>query len=443
MNPKALREQAKKVHNQRIALAQKVEAEDRDFTEDEESLYNDLGAEHERLINRAKRLEELEGISNEYGTPQSQNQTRQTQPVGDNSIPATPRNAENDAMRGFRNQREFLTSVMDAHQTGRVDDRLRPLQVRNAAGSDEHNTLSDPYGGFLVPEGMLPGYMRTEPEPDPIMGRLTNVPMQTSVVSVNARVDKNHSTSVSGGLTVTRRVETQPGASSRMQFEQIRLEAHSLYGLSYASEELIADSPQTIAAIISQGFRDEFQSKLIEERLRGTGVGEFLGILNSPATISVAKENSQTADTITAANVIKMRKRAWRYNTAIWMANIDTYDQLATLNIAGTNSDVFLFNPARGIDVPDTLLGRPIVFTEYASTLGDHGDLILATWSEYLEGTYQPLQGAESIHVRFLENERAFRFTMRNAGAPWWRSPLTPKNGANTLSPFVTLAERA
>src|SRR5690606_8541714 len=97
MNPKALREQAKKVHNQRIALAQKVEAEDRDFTEDEESLYNDLGAEHERLINRAKRLEELEGISNEYGAPQSQNQPRQTQPVGDNSIPATPRNPENDA----------------------------------------------------------------------------------------------------------------------------------------------------------------------------------------------------------------------------------------------------------------------------------------------------------------------------------------------------------
>jgi len=83
------------------------------------------------------------------------------------------------------------------------------------------------------------------------------------------------------------------------------------------------------------------------------------------------------------------------------------------------------------------------VYTECASTAGEHGDFSRATGSEYLDGTYQPLQGAERIHVRFLENERAFRFTMRNAGAPWWRSPLTPKNGANTLSPFVTLAERA
>src|SRR5690606_5338437 len=127
MNPKALREQAKKVHNQRVALAQKVEAENRDFTEDEESLFNDLGAEHERLINRAKRLEELDGISSEFGQSQSQTATK---PLGNDAIPATPKNPQDEAMRGFRNQREFLMSVMDSHQTGRVDDRLRPLQVR-------------------------------------------------------------------------------------------------------------------------------------------------------------------------------------------------------------------------------------------------------------------------------------------------------------------------
>lgn len=441
MNPKALREQAKKIHNQRIALAKKVEAENRDFTDDENQLDADLKAEHDGLINRAKRLEELEGISNEFGGTPSPSGDRHRVPVGNDALPKVKE--DESGMRGFRNQREFLTCVMATYQTGRMDDRLKPLQVRNAAGSDEHSTQSDPYGGFLVPEAMLPGYLRTEPEPDPMMGRITNVPMGAPVVKVPARVDKNHSTSVSGGLTVTRRVETQAGTASRMQFEQIKLEAHSLYGLSYATEELISDSPQTIAAILSQGFRDEFTSKLVEERIRGTGTGEFLGVLNSPCLISVAKENSQTADTINATNVMKMRERCWRYDRAVWLANPDTYRQLAALNVAGTNSDVFIFGPARGEDVPDTLLGRPVHFTEYASTLGDHGDLILGVWSEYLEGTYQPLQGAESIHVRFLENERAFRFTMRNAGSPWWSSVLTPKNGANTLSPFVTLAERA
>jgi hypothetical protein len=56
---------------------------------------------------------------------------------------------------------------------------------------------------------------------------------------------------------------------------------------------------------------------------------------------------------------------------------------------------------------------------------------------------YQPLQSAESLHVRFEYNERTFRFTMRNDGRCWWRSAITPKKSSTTLSPFVTLAARA
>jgi len=67
----------------------------------------------------------------------------------------------------------------------------------------------------------------------------------------------------------------------------------------------------------------------------------------------------------------------------------------------------------------------------------------LANWSQYLEGTYENLQSAESIHVRFLNHETTFKFWLRNAGAPWWRTVLTPKKSASTLSPFVVLAARA
>jgi hypothetical protein len=66
----------------------------------------------------------------------------------------------------------------------------------------------------------------------------------------------------------------------------------------------------------------------------------------------------------------------------------------------------------------------------------------LCNWSEYLEGTYMPYETAESMHVRFLENETAFRVTMMNAGAHWWRSVLTPVNGS-TLSPVVYLQTRS
>lgn len=89
------------------------------------------------------------------------------------------------------------------------------------------------------------------------------------------------------------------------------------------------------------------------------------------------------------------------------------------------------------------MFGRPLVATEYAATLGDRGDLVLGDWSQYLEGTLQGPTDIDSAFVRFSSAERCFRFSMRNDGAPWWSGPLTPKNSATTISPFVVLAARA
>jgi len=143
--------------------------------------------------------------------------------------------------------------------------------------------------------------------------------------------------------------------------------------------------------------------------------------------------------------VINMRSRCWHYGSAIWLANHDTYPQMIQLHIESPNNAgiIMLYKQSMQEDRPDTLLGRPIFYTEYAKTVGDEGDLVLGTWSEYLESTVQPLESAESIHVRFLNNERTFKFTEMNAGQPWWKSPLTPKNSSNTMSPFVTLEPRA
>lgn len=352
---------------------------------------------------------------------------------------------EDDPNRGFSSERDFFLSVMNAKQNGKMADNLKSLRVK-AAGADEQGEYSDPYGGFLVPEGMYSGGMlKVSPESDPTQGRVRTVPMDAPRVPFISRVDKNHSTSVSGGLTVSRRAETGTASTSRMEMEKVTLNAASLFGVTHASEELIADSPTSLAALLADGYADEFASQMFNERINGTGVGEFLGVLNGPATIEVAKEGGQAADTLTALNIIKMRARMWGYGNAIWIANHDTYVQLAQAVIESANNAgiINVFQPSLVDDRPDMLLGRPIFFSEYAKTLGDKGDIMCVNWGEYLEGTLQPLQSAESMHVRFLEHERTFKFWTRNDAQPWWRSALTPKNGASTLSPFVTLAERA
>lgn len=359
------------------------------------------------------------------------------------TVPAVPIDRKEALRCGFRTPREFIYSVMDASMGKPMDQRLKSLRTINkAAGSDEQLVANDPYGGFTVPPAFQPEILKLDPEDDPMGAMTRKIPMATPVVKINARVDKNHSTSVSGGLTVTRRPETVAGSATRMEFEQVTLNAHNLFGVGIATEELLHDSPQSFAAIIASGFDDQFKYHIIGERISGTGVGEYEGILNSPALITIDAETGQDADTILFENVVKMRARCWNYSQAIWIANHDTLPQLMQMNQNVGLGGVPAWLPSARDDRPDILLGRPLVFSEYAKTLGDVGDLILGVWSEYLEGTLETLQNQESIHVRFLNHERVWKFWTRNAGAPWWRSALTPKNSTATLSPFVVLAAR-
>lgn len=367
---------------------------------------------------------------------------RKTKPTS--TVEVSEPNFVKDPKKGFKSVREYTAAVIAATVDRKVDERLVHLsasRIEAAAGGDEQSTFADPYGGFFIPTGLAPGVLQIDPEPDPMAGRTMMVPMDAPKVEFNARVDKNHTSSVSGGFTVTRRPEANDAQSSRGKFEQVKLSADSLFGLAYATEELLNDSPSSFAAIIQAGFQEQFTSHLIDERLNGNGVGMFEGIRNSGAMITVAKETAQPAGTIVVENLYKMRARCWRYANAVWLVNHDCLPQLFALNTGVTDAPRLM--QTLGTDVPDLLLGRPLIFTEYAESIGSAGDIVLANWSQYLEGVYQPMQSAESVHVRFIPHERVFKFWIRNAGASWWKTALTPKKGANTLSPFVQLGARA
>jgi len=391
-------------------------------------------------------------------------------------VTVTSRGATDPAC-GFQSHRDFLMAVVDAadvtERAAVSDERLRPLAVvedekkgrgalafalpsafgpprpRAAVGSDEQGAYSDTYGGFSVVSTRLAPRPLIGFEGDPTAGRVEDIPMMSPSVEMEAATDKNHTTSVSAGLTISRRPETGTMSSSRAAMEMITLKAAGSYGLSFVSEELLADSPISWIARISNGFNQQWAAFTLNERLRGLGGSQRLGVLTALAagglgpTLSIAKETGQAADTLVYLNVIKMRARCWGYSNAIWIANHDCYPQLAVLAIPVGVGGQLVYQQSLVGDRPDMLLGRPIFYSEYASTIGDQGDLLLGNWSQYLDGVYQPIQFAESIHVRFLTNERALRFTRRDCGAPSWRVPLMPNKSTSTLSPFVTLDARA
>ena len=113
------------------------------------------------------------------------------------------------------------------------------------------------------------------------------------------------------------------------------------------------------------------------------------------------------------------------------------------MQVVGTGG-VPVYMPANGLSASpyNMLLNRPVIEVEYADTLGQEGDLSLVDFSQYVLADKGGVQAASSMHVAFLTDEMVFRITYRVDGEPIWHAPLTPYKGSNTLSPFITLAQR-
>ena len=230
-------------------------------------------------------------------------------------------------------------------------------------------------------------------------------------------------------------------SASKMEQEASRLWLHKLYVFALATEELLADA-QRLTNRLGPKTGQAMAWKLGEKIVRGTGVNEPQGWThaNGPL-ITVAKESGQAADTIVTANVLKMYARQLDIANAIWYINKNIIPQLAVMTIG--NQPIYV--PPSGLkDAPfGSLLGRPIRYSDHAETLGNKTDIMFVS----PKGYYSPRrtggpQEAQSMHLYFDYDVRAFRTTWRIGGSPFLTQPLTPAYG-DTQSHFVTLAERA
>ena len=249
-----------------------------------------------------------------------------------------------------------------------------------------------------------------------------------------------------GGIRAYWGAESGTKSASRPAFRQISLELQKLYGLCYATDELLEDAT-ALESYIMRWFPLEFGFKLDDSVVNGDGAGKPLGILESPCLVSVAKETGQAAATVVTENIVKMWARLWAPSraNAVWLINQDIEPQLHTMSLAVGTGGIPVYMPPNGLSERPygVLYSRPVLPIEQCQTLGTVGDIILADMSQYLLIEKGGIKTASSIHVQFTTDETAFRFVYRVNGQPIWNSALTPFKGSNTQSPFVVLATRA
>ena len=250
----------------------------------------------------------------------------------------------------------------------------------------------------------------------------------------------------SGGLMFYWNAENSAVTASAATFREMELKLKKANVAIYVTDEQLQDT-SAIESYINRKLPQELRYGVENSIINGEGVGKPLGVLNTGALVSVAKEAGQLAATIVSENISKMWSRRWVGGGSdyIWLYNQDIEPQLDNLNIAVGTAGSLVYMPPGGLSGAPygTIKGRPAIAVEYAKTLGTVGDIMLVDLSQYQMIDKGGIQAAESIYVRFLEGEKVFKFTYRVDGQPMWSTALTPANGSNTTSPFVALATRA
>lgn len=364
-------------------------------------------------------------------------------------VPAEPKK---EAAK-FNSFGEQMLAIARAGTPGAsIDNRLVP-----SAGPTGANEGVGSEGGFLVQTDF-----QTELLDDLYAGGDLLKVINTKPVGPNSNgvrmngVDETSRANGSraGGIQAFWTAEAQLKQASQPKFRQIAMELDKLTGLCYATDELLQDAPM-LESWLKEAFNTEFTFKLEDAIINGTGSGMPLGILNSGALVTVAKETNQPNGTINQMNILKMWSRLppRSKKNAVWLINGDVEPQFGTIilpvtNVAGTENVGGIASYAINYTPPGkngeyaTLQGRPVIPTEYNASFGGVGDIILFDPTQYLAIDKGPTQTASSIHVRFVYDETVFRFVYRFNGQPKWRTPRTPYKGSNSQSPFVTLAAR-
>lgn len=317
-----------------------------------------------------------------------------------------------------------------------MEFRTKLAEVANSFGS---SVPAD--GGYLIPERLRADLLRVSLETALMRRFARTIPMDSLTVPFPTLDSTSNVNSVHGGITAYWVEEGQQLPESDPTFGRIVLQARKLVARADVPNELFQDSIISLEAFISDVFPDALAWFEDTAFISGDGIGKPQGWLGASAMVEQALESTQVADTIVWQNILRMYSRMLpsSLGRAIWVANIDTFPELAqmALSVGTGGSAIWLNNGVQG--PPMTILGRPVYFTEKVPSLTARGCISFIDPGYYLIGDRQTMRAETSAHYRFGNDITTMRFIQRLDGQPWIAEAITPQNGQFDLSPFVTL----
>lgn len=343
----------------------------------------------------------------------------------------------------FKSWGEFLQAVHLAKKIGRKDERLTYFEDEKVSGfSAETKDMSGETGaggGFLIAPEFRNQLLSVMGESALVRPYATVIPMARRQISIPA-LDQTQSLDAGvprwfGGFQFYWIGEGDAKPTSDAKFREVTLTAKKLVGFTRASDELVADAGISFAAFINSPVGLAGGIAWMEDYAFhwGTGVAQPLGVMNSPALLSVKRDVSGK---VTYDDLVRMMAAAMPSANLRWEFSQTTLTDLMLMQ----DSEGHLIWASATQGAPGQLLGLPYRITEKMAAHGSTGDAGLFDWGFYLIGDRQATTIESTQYEAWLYDKTSWRAVHRVDGQPWLNAPLTFQDGTTQVSPFVALS---
>jgi HK97 family phage major capsid protein len=332
-------------------------------------------------------------------------------------FPTAPAAGDEDAVYGDTGEHSYFNDV----RLGKEGDQDARKRIAGAFEGKAMGEGVDSSGGFMVIPEVSNELITIRDHVSVLRGLFTSQSIQ---------VDTIRFISQDSGLAVAWTAEFAEKIRTDFAFSEFEAHVFTAAGLAVASNQLLADSKWDVDRMVSTDMAKRFISLEEQAFLSGTGVGQPLGIINTPGVQSIpytgtaSQQNllDKISDAITnvytnflgAPNAIVMHPRTWGYivkgreatapSTYLIGAGSTAFGRRGNDPLPGYGSAAL----PRG-----ELFGLPVYCTPNVPTnLGDNKDesaVFVGDWSQGLVLDRQGITTDVSSHVYFTSNQTVFR----------------------------------
>jgi HK97 family phage major capsid protein len=360
------------------------------------------------------------------------------------AAPAVTATATKEDLCGFsegtRGFGEFVAAVSDAtRDRGKpVDARLVKLQEGAARTL---NMATGAAGGFLVAPQQWAGEIFKIAYPLTLLQtRCRQIPAgdaPDAEISIPA-LDQTGTKGLYSGVTVYPMSEGGTVTTNAgIAFKQITLKPLEFGAiLPSITEKLLRNAP-ALGAFVTGLLRDSVTSYVENTIVSGGGVTTPLGWRTCAARYLVTRATTSEINYMDCVNMMtRILPSGGNY---VWVAHPLCKAQLMSMT-DGAGQLVWQMNGREG--EPQSLLGLPVIYSEFMAALGSAGDFALVDLSYYLLRNGAPLKITDDMGLsgtNFSTNMRSIKGVFSIDGQPWLQSTLKLQDGTTEVSPFVVL----